>query len=72
MARMPVIDREKCDGCELCVSVCHCNILVLVDDVVTVTEKKKCPSCNRWCAQCELVCPTGAITCPCEIVIEER
>lgn len=72
MARMPVIDREKCDGCGLCVSVCHCNILVLVDNVVTIIEKKKCGSCNRWCAQCELVCPTGAIMCPCEIVIEER
>ena len=72
MARMPVIDRQKCDGCGLCVSVCHCNILVLVDDVVTIIEKKKCASCNRWCSQCELICPTGAIYCPFDIVIEER
>lgn len=69
MARMPVIDREKCDGCGLCVSICHCSILVLVDNVVTVIENKRCSSCNCWCTQCELICPTGAISCPFEIVI---
>ena len=69
MARMPVIDREKCDGCGLCVSICHCSILVLVDNVVTIIEKKKCALCNCWCTQCELICPTGAISCPFEIVI---
>lgn len=69
MARMPVIDREKCDGCGLCVSICRCSILVLVDNVVTVIEKKRCASCNHWCTQCELICPTGAISCPFEIVI---
>ena len=69
MARMPVIDREKCDGCGLCVSICHGSILVLVDNVVTVIENKKCSSCNCWCTQCELICPTGAISCPFEIVI---
>lgn len=72
MVEMPEIDLEKCDGCGLCVSVCHCNILVLVDNVVTVMEKGKCTSCNRWCTQCEDVCPTGAIACRFEIVIEER
>lgn len=67
MAEMPVVDREKCNGCALCVSVCRCRALVLVDDVITVIETEEC----GWCTQCELVCPTGAVVCPFEIVVEE-
>ncbi len=68
MAEMPVIDRGKCNGCGLCVSVCYCNALVLVDNVITVIETEEC----GWCTQCEAVCLAGAIGCPFEIVIEER
>ena len=68
MAEMPVIDWEKCNGCGLCVSVCHCSALVLVDNVITVIEMEEC----SWCTHCEAVCPTGAIGCAFEIVIEER
>ena len=68
MVEMPVIDREKCNGCGLCIGVCFCTALVLVGKVVTVIETEEC----GWCIQCEVVCPTGAIVCPFEIVIEER
>lgn len=71
MAQIPKIDREKCDGCGLCVTVCSCNILVIVDKVITVLEKEECGMCHKWCTLCEDVCPTGAITCPIEIVIDE-
>ena len=53
MAEMPVVDREKCNGCGLCVSVCTCNALVLVDNVIIVIETEEC----GWCTQCEAVCP---------------
>ena len=67
MPVMPVIEIEKCSGCGLCVSVCICEALSIVDNVVTIKEVDDC----GWCTQCELVCPNDAISCPFEIVIEE-
>ena len=66
MIEMPLIELEKCNGCGLCLSVCSCNALVLVENVVTVIETEEC----GWCLECEAVCPTGAIICPFEITIE--
>lgn len=68
MAEMPVIIQEKCNGCGLCISVCSCKALALVENMVTIIEKEEC----GWCLRCETVCPTGAIACPFEIVIEEH
>ena len=68
MVEMPTIDQEKCNACGLCVNVCYCNALVLVDNIITVIETEEC----GWCTQCEAICPTGAISCPFEIVVEER
>jgi MinD superfamily P-loop ATPase len=60
----PHIESDKCDGCGLCVSVCCCNGLMLVDGVVVIVAGVECD----WCTQCEAVCISGAITCPFEIV----
>jgi len=68
LVQMPVIDQEKCNGCGLCISVCTCNALVLVANIVTIIETTDC----GWCLQCEAVCPTEAIACPFEIVLEEH
>ena len=65
---MPVIDRERCNGCGLCVDVCSCRAIVYVDDVISIIETEDC----GWCLTCEAVCPSGAIIAPFEIVIEEH
>ena len=67
MFEMPLVDKEKCNGCGLCISVCSCGALVMVNNIVTVIEIEEC----GWCGLCEAICPTGAISCPFEIVIEE-
>jgi MinD superfamily P-loop ATPase len=64
---MPIIDAQKCDGCGLCVNVCHCNALALIRKVITIIETVKCD----WCTDCEAVCRTGAIRCPFEIISQE-
>jgi MinD superfamily P-loop ATPase len=65
MKVMPVIIQEKCDGCGLCVRIdCHC--LILVDNVITFVETGEC----GWCTHCEAICPTGAISCPFDVVVE--
>ena len=46
----------------ICYSWCTSN------GEITVIETEEC----GWCLLCELVCPTGAISWPYEIVIEER
>ena len=68
MGEKPIIDRDKCDNCGLCVSVCGCGALVMLEGVLTTIEVEEC----RWCTICELVCPREAIRCPFEIVIEEN
>jgi MinD superfamily P-loop ATPase len=67
VVEMPIIDVQKCDGCGLCVNVCHCNALAVVKSIVTIVETVKCD----WCTDCEAVCSTGAIRCPFEIIIRE-
>jgi MinD superfamily P-loop ATPase len=64
---MPILDLDKCDGCGLCVSVCKCGALVLVNNVIIVIEIEEC----GWCTYCEAVCPNNAISCPFEIIIQE-
>ena len=66
MGKMPIIDEEKCEACGLCVSVCTCGALKIVNNTVKAVKTDDC----GWCTMCELVCPTGAISCPFEIVIE--
>ena len=68
MRELPIIDEEKCDGCGLCVSVCACGALIMVENIIRAVEMDEC----QWCTLCELVCPTEAIVCPFDIIIENE
>jgi MinD superfamily P-loop ATPase len=65
---MPEIDMEKCNLCGLCVEVCKCNAIIIVDNIVRFIETDAC----GWCTVCEAVCLTGAMSCPFEIILDEE
>lgn len=61
----PVIDMEKCKGCELCVQACPEKILTMSKGFnkmgVTYSQcidENKCTTCT----QCAVMCPEMAIT----------
>jgi len=66
MVEMPYIDIARCDGCGICVTVCHCGAIIIENGKARMIETNRC----GWCAVCEAVCPVGALSCPYEIVIE--
>jgi MinD superfamily P-loop ATPase len=68
MAEKPVINKEKCHVCGLCVDVCQCGGLVIKDNAIQIVKIVECD----WCGMCELACPEGAISLPYEIVIEKK
>lgn len=67
MIQMPLVNLDICNQCGLCISVCTCGAIVLVNDKITIIETEDC----HWCTTCEAICPTGALTCAFEIFIEE-
>ncbi|MDO5852564.1 MAG: 4Fe-4S binding protein [Thermoplasmata archaeon] len=53
-----VIDKEKCDGCGLCVTACHEGALALVDGKAELVRRDFCDGLG----DCLPACPQGAIT----------
>lgn len=56
------IDKDKCNGCGLCVSACHEGALQMIDGKATLISESYCDGLGA----CLPECPTGAIR------IEER
>ncbi len=52
------IDREKCNGCGLCVHACHEGAIDLVNGKAMLTQENYCDGLG----DCLPACPTGAIT----------
>ncbi|RJQ45820.1 MAG: 4Fe-4S dicluster domain-containing protein [Gaiellales bacterium] len=55
----PVIDREECTGCGICIDECPNECLEFdSEDIATLVNAEACDGCGT----CEEVCPTEAIT----------
>ena len=52
------IDRDKCNGCGLCVSACHEGAIGMIDGKAKLLRDDYCDGLG----DCLPVCPTGAIT----------
>jgi Fe-S-cluster-containing hydrogenase component 2 len=50
------VDKEKCTGCEACISVCPADAISMVDGKAMI-DANQCIDCG----QCAPVCPQGAI-----------
>jgi len=51
------IDREKCDGCGVCVEICPLDALRLDEDGKAYVKYDEC----WYCGSCELECPRKAV-----------
>ncbi len=54
----PVIDKELCTRCEICVDECPNSCLELVDDIANLVRPEDCDGCG----DCAEGCPSEAIT----------
>ena len=53
---IPLIDQDKCDGCQRCMQICRFRAITVIGDTV-LTFPELCHSCGG----CMAVCPQGAI-----------
>jgi len=59
----PVIDKEKCIGCGMCVATCGRNVFEF--DFKKNKSKVKNPyNCMVGCDNCSIYCPAGAVSFP--------
>jgi len=55
-----VIDKEKCNGCGMCVNVCEYKSISVIDGKARITGKE-----SSHCGHCQAACPFGAIQVTC-------
>ena len=58
MAFNPIVDTEKCIGCEECVDVCPVDVYEMQDSKSVPVNADECLGCES----CIEVCEQGAIT----------
>lgn len=58
MSFNPVVDPEKCEGCEECVDVCPVEVFEMQDEKSVAVKADECLGCES----CVEVCDHGAIT----------
>jgi NAD-dependent dihydropyrimidine dehydrogenase PreA subunit len=57
MAFNPIVDTDKCEGCEECVDVCPVEVFEIVDGKSNPVNAEECLGCES----CVEVCEPGAI-----------
>lgn len=61
-----IINKERCKGCDLCVSVCPKKILILSPDEINAKGYSPAECINQdeciACGFCATICPDFAIT----------
>lgn len=65
MTYLHVIDKDRCKGCGLCVTICPKNVLEISDQVNTkgyFPAFRARPEDCIYCAMCCTMCPDVAIT----------
>lgn len=60
LGRKVAIDKEKCDGCGLCITACHEGAIELVDGKAELVREDVCDGLG----DCLPACPRGAISFP--------
>ncbi|MDH7486397.1 MAG: 4Fe-4S binding protein [Anaerolineae bacterium] len=61
---LPEINLLLCDRCGLCVAECPASAVEMGAQGPFIARPADC----TYCAQCDAICPRGAITCTYEIV----
>jgi ferredoxin len=51
-------NRDKCNGCGLCVRACPASTIILQDKKAKLTDRIEC----MGCADCVIICPEKVIT----------
>ncbi|MCD6355621.1 MAG: 4Fe-4S binding protein [Prolixibacteraceae bacterium] len=54
--RKPVVNSDKCIGCEACIEICPFNVINLKNGKAEINHEK----CSN-CRVCTMACPVGAI-----------
>jgi len=52
------LDRQKCNGCKMCITVCPHEVFELQDKKAFIKNKDLCMECGA----CQKNCPEGAIS----------
>jgi len=72
---IPRLNESLCTLCGLCVEACHCGAIQMGEEgpVFSCPAQSSCPRQEMGDCEClcEDVCPTGAISCAFEIVLED-
>jgi formate hydrogenlyase subunit 6/NADH:ubiquinone oxidoreductase subunit I len=72
---LPAVDRKRCNLCGLCVDACACHSVEMTEEGPVFRCECDCERSSiavQDCALvCEEVCPTGAISCSFEIVMQD-